>query len=112
MKKFAEFDHIENFTGFGLYDHEVIQRFKENDDIYPYMRGIVSEIPYKKAYIDFHQPLRKLKKENINPVIVTNLKGSFVECVIPSSAISTSVNQLFLVLPFFLTAVGYFIFKI
>lgn len=112
MKKFAEFDHIENFTGFGLYDYEVIQRFKEIDDIYPYMRGIVSEIPYKKAYIDFHQPLRKKGKTKNNWLTLVDmaLLGMTHSTKLPLRLVT--ITGLIFSFFSFLTAVGYFIFKI
>ncbi|MBO4707468.1 MAG: glycosyltransferase [Elusimicrobiaceae bacterium] len=50
---------IPNFTGFGLYDKEVIKQLREIDDPYPYLRGLVSELGYKKAIITYEQPLRK-----------------------------------------------------
>ncbi len=50
---------ISNFTGFGLYDKEVIQKFREINDPYPYLRGLVSELGYQRAIITYEQPLRK-----------------------------------------------------
>lgn len=50
---------IQNCTGFGLFDQEVIQKFRELEDPYPYVRGLVCELGYQKALIPFEQPLRK-----------------------------------------------------
>lgn len=56
----------ENCTGFGLYDQAVVKRLRALDDPYPYLRGIVCELGYQKAFVDFTQPLRKrgLTKNN------------------------------------------------
>ena len=50
---------ISNFTGFGLYDKEVVNKLREIDDPYPYLRGLVSELGYQRTVITYTQPLRK-----------------------------------------------------
>lgn len=52
-------DLITNFTGFGLYDREVVEEFKKIDDPYPYLRGLVSDLGYQRAVVQYKQPLRK-----------------------------------------------------
>jgi polyisoprenyl-phosphate glycosyltransferase len=57
---------IPDFTGFGLYDREVIERIRAIDDPYPYFRGLISELGYDYASIPFEQPrrLRGITKNN------------------------------------------------
>ncbi|MBQ9688809.1 glycosyltransferase family 2 protein, partial [bacterium] len=50
---------VKNATGFGLFDKAVIDIIRELDDPYPYIRGLVCEIGYEKALVEFVQPLRK-----------------------------------------------------
>ena len=50
---------LQNCTGFGLYDKEVVEEFRKIDDPYPYLRGLVSELGYQKTTIPFVQPKRK-----------------------------------------------------
>lgn len=50
---------IPDFTGFGLYDREVIEAISRIDDPYPYFRGLVSELGYDYATIPFEQPRRQ-----------------------------------------------------
>lgn len=50
---------INNFTGFGLYDKTVIDILKTLNDPYPYLRGLVSELGFEVAEIEFNQPQRK-----------------------------------------------------
>ncbi|MBV9495788.1 MAG: glycosyltransferase family 2 protein [Acidobacteria bacterium] len=49
---------VKNFTGFGIYDQEVIETLREIDDPYPYFRGLVADLGFKAATIDFKQPKR------------------------------------------------------
>lgn len=49
---------LEQCTGFGLFDREVIERLAKIDDPYPYLRGIVGELGYPAALIPFKQPRR------------------------------------------------------
>ncbi len=50
---------INNFTGFGLYDRRVIDIMKSLNDPYPYLRGLVSELGFDVAEVEFNQPQRK-----------------------------------------------------
>ena len=54
MNRIVEIQHIEQFTGFGLYDREVIKTFRELKDPLPYLRGIVAELApeCKKVYYE------------------------------------------------------------
>lgn len=54
-----ETELIKNYTGFGLYDKEVMDLAKSTEDPYPYFRGLVSEIGFEKAKVYFTQPTRK-----------------------------------------------------
>ena len=49
---------VKNCTGFGLYDKEIIDIIRKIDDPYPYLRGLICDIGFEKAFIEFHQPLR------------------------------------------------------
>ncbi len=49
---------IDNFTGFGLYDREVIEHLKSIDDPYPYFRGLIAEIGLRIYQIPYDQPVR------------------------------------------------------
>ena len=66
MKKIGDIEHIEQFTGFGLYDSEFIKVINKLNDPLPYLRGIVAELgfPYKKVY--YEQKKRKYGKSSFN----------------------------------------------
>lgn len=57
---------INNFTGFGLYDRSVIRLLKKIDDPYPYFRGLICELGFDIAIVEYLQPLRKHGKSKFN----------------------------------------------
>jgi len=64
--KLAEVRLIKNFTGFGLYDKQVIEILRGVGDPYPYFRGLICDIGFEIGEIEYVQPLRKrgLTKNN------------------------------------------------
>jgi glycosyltransferase involved in cell wall biosynthesis len=50
---------IENFTGFGLYDREVIETLRGIPDRRPYFRGLIADLGYTRAEVPFVQPRRE-----------------------------------------------------
>jgi len=50
---------IQNFTGFGLYDRKFVEAFKKYLDPYPYFRGLVSEIGFKRTSVTYVRENRK-----------------------------------------------------
>lgn len=59
LQKVSDTSLVENFTGYGLYDQQVIQILREMNDPYPYFRGLIADIGFPAAKIDFTQPKRK-----------------------------------------------------
>jgi glycosyltransferase involved in cell wall biosynthesis len=62
----SEIHQIQNFTGFGLYDRKVIEALKKYHEPYPYFRGLISEIGFKRIEIPFVQAARKHGKTKNN----------------------------------------------
>jgi glycosyltransferase involved in cell wall biosynthesis len=54
----SDVELVENFTGFGLYDREVVEQFRGTQERYPYFRGLVSDFGYPYAVIPYVQPPR------------------------------------------------------
>jgi glycosyltransferase involved in cell wall biosynthesis len=54
----SDVELVQNFTGFGLYDREVVEQFRRTDEQYPYFRGLVSDFGYERAAIEYVQPAR------------------------------------------------------
>lgn len=59
LAKLSDVRLIANFTGFGLYDRQVIEVLRKIDDPYPYFRGLIADIGYDYAKIEYIQPARK-----------------------------------------------------
>lgn len=57
--RLSEVPLIENFTGFGLYDREVVEQVRATGDRYPYFRGLIADFGYPRAEIPFVQPRRE-----------------------------------------------------
>jgi polyisoprenyl-phosphate glycosyltransferase len=54
-----DIETYENFTGFGLYDRQVIDLVRQFGDPYPYFRGMIAEIGLPHAEIQYEQQRRK-----------------------------------------------------
>lgn len=50
---------LEHCTGFGLYDKEVINKLKELNEPYPYLRGLVCELGYSLTCVEYCQNKRE-----------------------------------------------------
>lgn len=59
VNRLAEVALTKNTTGFGLYDRTVLDTLRAIDDPYPYFRGLISDLGYKTARVEFHQPGRR-----------------------------------------------------
>lgn len=66
ISKISEIEHIEQYDGFGLYDQSFIRILRNLKDSVPYLRGIVSEIGFKRAEVFYKQDLRKNGKTSFN----------------------------------------------
>lgn len=58
MNKISETQIIENCTGFGLMDREVVNIMREMNDPYPYLRGLLVEIGFPITLVPYKQRLR------------------------------------------------------
>ncbi len=59
IARIAHVEQIRNFMGYGLYDREIVEIIRRLDEPDPYFRGLVSEIGFDKAFIEYDQPARK-----------------------------------------------------
>jgi glycosyltransferase involved in cell wall biosynthesis len=57
---------VHNFTGFGLYDRDVIELARTTDEQYPYFRGLISDFGYERAEIKYSQPARQAGRSKNN----------------------------------------------
>jgi glycosyltransferase involved in cell wall biosynthesis len=59
LRNLSDVPLIENFTGYGLYDRQVVDTLRELNDPYPYFRGLIADLGYERAEVEFNQPRRK-----------------------------------------------------
>lgn len=59
ISRIADVKLIKNFTGFGLYDKEIINILRTMDEPYPYFRGLIVEIGFDIATVPYNQPVRQ-----------------------------------------------------
>lgn len=112
MKYISDIEHIEHFTGTGLYDKNFIKTISVLDDPDPYIRGIVSELGYKIKKINYEKQNRKAGKSknnfftlyNIAMISITNYSKIVLR-------LATMIGFLFSFLSFIFGLI-YFIYKI
>lgn len=66
INKITEIDHIEHFTGFGLYDKKFVDVVRDLHDPMPYLRGIIAELGFDYYAIPYTQPKRRAGKSKNN----------------------------------------------
>lgn len=59
IKSLSEVDLAENFTGFGFFDKSVMEILRKMDDPYPYFRGLIAEVGFNTAKVEYTQKQRK-----------------------------------------------------
>lgn len=59
INKISDVQLIKDFTGFGLYDKQIIDILLDIKDPYPYFRGLIADIGFEIAKIEFVQPGRR-----------------------------------------------------
>lgn len=59
LDSMSEVKIIQNYTGFGIYDKSIIDMLKSLNDPYPFFRGLICELGFDRAVINYKQPLRK-----------------------------------------------------
>ena len=103
---------IRKFTGFGLYDKAVIEALKKFHDPYPYFRGLVAEIGFKRCEVPFIQDKRTYgkTKNNFFTLYDMAMTGFVNHTKLPLRlAVFSGFFIAFLSL---LVALGYFIYKL
>lgn len=66
IRKITDIDHIEHFTGFGLYDKAFVDVVRDLNDPMPYLRGIIAELGFDYKAIPYEQQRRRSGKTKNN----------------------------------------------
>jgi glycosyltransferase involved in cell wall biosynthesis len=101
-----------NFTGFGIYDQSVIEILRTIDDPYPYFRGLVADLGFEAATIEFRQPKRKhgITHNNFFTLYDLAMLGLTSYSKVPLR-LATMLGFL-MALSSFLVAMGYLVMKL
>jgi glycosyltransferase involved in cell wall biosynthesis len=59
IDRLSDVRQVQNATGFGLYDRQIVDILRQLNDPYPYFRGLVAEIGFPPALIEYSQPKRR-----------------------------------------------------
>lgn len=59
LRRASDVELVEQYTGFGLYDRQVVEILRSLDDPYPYFRGLIADLGFESAKIEYVQPVRK-----------------------------------------------------
>jgi len=112
VQKFSEIELVKNYTGFGLYDQEVIKTLRSIPDNYPYFRGLICELGFEKAIVNYKQPVRKrgITKHNFYTLYDIGILGITTQSKVPLRL--AIFFGLIMALISFIVAIVYFVFKI
>ncbi|MBP3876889.1 MAG: glycosyltransferase family 2 protein [Lachnospiraceae bacterium] len=66
LRKITDIGHIENFTGFGLYDKAFVDVIRNVHDPMPYLRGMIAELGFDYKTILYDRPNRRAGKSKNN----------------------------------------------
>lgn len=58
LQKLSEVKIYKNYSGFGAYNKKVMDALRQFNDPYPFLRGMIGEVGYKVATINYDQPVR------------------------------------------------------
>ncbi len=110
-KSSSEYAVIPKFTGFGLYDRKVIEALKKFNEPYPYFRGLVSEIGFKRCEVPFVQDKRKHgeTKNNFFTLYDMAMTGFVNHTKLPLRL--AVFSGFFIAFLSILVAIGYFVYK-
>lgn len=108
----SEVPLIKNATGAGLFDRAVIEVLKKIDDPYPYFRGLICEIGFPIATVEFNQPkrIKGVTKNNFYTLYDMAMLGVVKHSKVPLR-IMTMIGFLFAILSI-LASLYFFVAKI
>jgi glycosyltransferase involved in cell wall biosynthesis len=112
VSRLSEIELTNNFYGFGLYDRVVVEAIREMDDPYPYGRGMISEIGFQPAKIEYAQNRRQrgVTKNNFYTLYDMAMLGITSHSKVPLRLATMSG---FAMAGFsLLVALGYFVYKL
>ena len=112
IKRMSHVEQIRNFIGFGLFDRQIIEILRSFDDPSPYFRGMVSEIGFDKAFVEYEQPERKHGRSRHSFFDLFDLAMLGITSYSRTPLRIMTLGGLAVALLFFIVALGYLIAKL
>lgn len=66
MSRLSHIEHYHGFIGFGLFDRKTVEVMRRLVNPNPYFRRIISEIGFRKAFVEYVQPPRRHGKSRLS----------------------------------------------
>ena len=112
IRRMSHVQQIKNFIGFGLFDRKIVEILRGLDDPSPYFRGMVSEIGFEKAFVEYSQPARKHGKSRHSFFDLFDLAMLGITSYSRTPLRLMTLGGLLIACVFFLIALGYLIAKL
>jgi len=112
LRRLSDVELVEQYTGFGLYDRQVVETLRGLNDPYPYLRGLIADIGFESAKIEYAQPIRKrgITKNNFYTLFDMAMLGMASYSKVPLR-LATMLGFVLAVISL-LVAIFYFVYKI
>lgn len=66
MRRLSKVEQVPHFMGYGLYDRCVVDALRGLNEPEPYFRGLVMEVGFTRAFIEYEQPPRRHGRSSYN----------------------------------------------
>jgi dolichol-phosphate mannosyltransferase len=85
LDRISDISIVQNSTGFGLYDKEVLDQLRAIQEPYPFLRGLICELGYEIKTIPFVQPkrLKGITKNNFYTLYDIAMLGIITHSKLP-----------------------------
>lgn len=85
LDRISDISIVQNSTGFGLYDKEVLDHLRAIQEPYPFLRGMICELGYEIKTIPFVQPkrLKGITKNNFYTLYDIAMLGIITHSKLP-----------------------------
>lgn len=112
LNRFSETTLVNNYAGFGLYDRQIIEILRKINDTYPYFRGLICDIGFQKAQVEYVQTTRErgITKNNFYELYDMAMLGITNHSKIPLR-LAVMLGFIMAIISL-LVAVGYLFYKI
>jgi glycosyltransferase involved in cell wall biosynthesis len=112
VNRLSDTDLVRDVTGFGVYDRQAIEEIRKIGDPYPYLRGLICDLGFRRALIPFDKPARKrgFSKNNLYTLYDIAMLGITNHSKVPLRL--ATFSGFLIGAMSFLVALGYLVYKL